>query len=329
MVDALQRAYARKMKTFQFLLDRGVEFAAHRSTNLWTLPALGTFHTGRMAQDHGVITWREPHAIPQIAAEKTLAECLKEIGFGTTAFATTGWGRGIFGFGRGFDNYVEGYWTADKCPIISAQLGILNGPQFVFIHMLDIHDWWEGSNYKMKDWDEMIAKERIGDEQIQHARECYAQAVKNLDDALLPFVVDNFSPDANTIVVLMTDHGEALFEYGPNIMGHGERLMKTVAELTDVPLVMAGGWTLDEEYKRKLMLYRTWDFDLMPTLVKIGAEMMDRPDYLLPIGIEGEDIRYGVFRGTMGHIDRPESIPVDQIELEKTRQQLKALGYVG
>lgn len=88
---------------FDSLAQRGVLFENARSTTSWTLPSHMALFTGLPDPLHGVTENRRRLA-PGLA---TLTELFKEAGYATAGFFSGPNLHPTFGFGRGFDDYVD------------------------------------------------------------------------------------------------------------------------------------------------------------------------------------------------------------------------------
>ncbi|QDU69132.1 sulfatase [Engelhardtia mirabilis] len=89
--------------TFDALAARGVHFANARSTTSWTLPSHASLLTGLPDHLHGLVENRG-RLHPDLT---TLAELLGDAGFTTAGFWSGPNLHPTFGFGQGFENYVD------------------------------------------------------------------------------------------------------------------------------------------------------------------------------------------------------------------------------
>ena len=325
MVDALRKDYAMTMKSYQLLCDHGVEFAAHRSTNRWTFPALGTVHSGRLTPEHGLWGWEPGWPVPTIKCRQTMAELLKEMGWSTVAFANTGWGKKIFGFDRGFDHYLDNGWWIKNLDAFVAETDKFPTPLFRFIHLLDVHEYFRREPWTMEDWRTAISK-GISDEDADHLRELYAQMVHEFDQKLIIHFQTWLAEGAT--IIMFADHGEHLLDHNRKWHGHGNHCSVPAPCLLDLPLVIAG--PLQQAGAR--IEYRTWDYDLMPTVIGLAAGLMEGECFTWNNGqAEGRSVFDGQCRFTPGvearnGQERPGSVsPEEQAEVAR---QLTALGYL-
>lgn len=120
----------------------GVRFTAARSHIPITGPSHATLFTSRSPLDHGVRN--NAQAVP--AAERMLAELLSEAGYTTAGFVSLGVLRSKFGFGKGFDVYVDNedgvFWkrASELTDDILRWLGDRPpGPLFLWAHYSDPH----------------------------------------------------------------------------------------------------------------------------------------------------------------------------------------------
>lgn len=328
LIDALRQDHAVGMKIYKYLAERGVKFMAHRTTNTWTLPALGTLHSGRLAPDHGVIAWQPENPIPVMKAHQTMAEVISALGFYTVAFSTHGWGRGHFGFHRGFKKYYEGVCWLHQLEETKKGLMECKDNLFAWIHILDLHDWFRHGDMDIVDWRTAIKEGRIDKPMVERARKEYQAGVDEVDDTLMEFIV-GFEPDENTTVVMTADHGEALFEYNDRAFQHGQCYTDEVKELMDIPLVVSG-----LKINNVVAGYRTFDYDIMPTMVEIAASMGDQEKKIPLNGVEGRSvfdhrlrtlIEETTWNRLVGGVDEPQ---MTDDEKERHKQELRFLGYL-
>lgn len=112
-----------------------------------TLPSHMSLMTSLHPATHGV----GPESGKALEPERwTLAEILQGRGFATAAFTDGGWMSAKFGFGQGFERYDEaGHGFAETLPRALAWLDQLPAgrPFFLFLHSYDVHSAWRELPY--------------------------------------------------------------------------------------------------------------------------------------------------------------------------------------
>ena len=322
LCDALRLDYAVKMKSFQYLAERGMVFPLHKTTNTWTYPALGTIHSGRLASDHGVLTWRlDWGKRPVLKADKVLAEAAKELGLSTAGFGTMGWGGATFGWDRGFDSWHDRLYYTCHFPEIDLICAEVGCPQLTFIHNLSVHDWFHGTSKSSREWRDLNADEKLTDNDRVVCIEAYQEACDKFDGHFLEWLKTlNIGPE--TVFVLFADHGEAFWEYAPKIFAH--EIKSHPPELMNIPFVIAGGdMEPGSEYG-----FRSFDFDFMPTIVGLMSRLTGRSSKL-PTYIDGRDLLQdsGKERPTKESGDA-EFTALKESESQAVAEKLRDLGYL-
>ncbi|MEW6087065.1 MAG: sulfatase-like hydrolase/transferase [bacterium] len=105
----------------------------------------------------------------------------------------------------------------------------------------------------------------LPDEDLKQVRALYAQAVACTDDAFgrLRLFLQKNNLDKNTIIVVLADHGEQLYENGYG-QGHGEHLRGR--EVLNVPFII---YDPREKFKAQTVDEIVRDIDLSPTLLSM------------------------------------------------------------
>jgi hypothetical protein len=231
------------------------------ATTSWTVPSIATMFTGLAPEAHGVVVFGA-----QLPAVPTLAERLHARGYATTAVVSNYLIDADHGFARGFDRFallyrinsqtgepsplwidallVGHYWLpnliASGTPkpaaesVVDETLHAIEGaprnhPLFVYMHFLDPHHPCDAPpNAATNDW-QPAASDRALDAAWSVA---YDREVRYVDDQLARFF-RNAKLGANTLYVIVADHGEELGERGKR--GHGSNLDEAVVR---VPLIV-------------------------------------------------------------------------------------------
>ncbi|MFH1464609.1 MAG: sulfatase-like hydrolase/transferase [Pseudomonadota bacterium] len=232
------------------LAARGLVIERAWSTSTWTVPAVVSLFTGSFLRTHG---WDLPTGDmkqrPALPPLPTLAEVLHEAGFQTHGLYANGYLAAELGFSRGFDEWRRSAdrrmpqqvaehvraWQADT------------QRHFLYLHLLGIHSGLSPSAEAQErhHLDPAWFTERVGlligraKRNEPGARDAYRdayQAVVEDLDGILGEILAGLAPvQDETLIVLLSDHGEELGETG--VFGHGW----SVAEaLTHIPVIAAG-----------------------------------------------------------------------------------------
>ncbi len=235
----------------------GVLFENAVSVAPWTLPAHGSMLTGVYPRRHGAVTDRNALR-PDVP---TLAEILSQAGFKTAAFTNSTYLVKRFGFDRGNDQFVyvfESQEAREPSQVFDKAMSWLSSrktdePFFLFVHDYSVH-----SDYKsLPEFEEMFRKPYEGvangstsqlvflrsggidltEKDTDHLVDLYISGIRQLDSELEKFFayLKVNELDQETLVILVSDHGEAFLEHG-DVM-HGETQYD---EELRVPLVLRG-----------------------------------------------------------------------------------------
>jgi arylsulfatase A-like enzyme len=296
-------AYGYPKPTTPFL-DRlareGVLFENAISNSAWTLPAHSTLFTGLLESAHAVRTPRSRLGESYV----TLAERLSRAGYRTHGFYSGPFLHPAYGLAQGFDSYEDctSYGSADYQPqkmhqashrdvtnpivrrkVAQAIAELSDRPFFFFIHMWDVHyDLIPPERYKqMFDSDyagsfdgrdfrhETAFKPGIAAADFSHVMALYDGEIRFTDDtlsAIFDTLVDAGHVD-NTVVVVVSDHGEEFLEHGSK--GHRHALYQ---EVIRIPMVV---WMPSRFPARRSATTATLA-DIAPTLLELaGVERMN------------------------------------------------------
>ncbi len=215
------------------LAERGVLFEETITPVPLTLPGHASILTGRYPVEHGArdnTFYRLPEGHP------TLSRKLAGEGYHTAAFVASATLNAQFGLDRGFDVYEDLTPPGGKAPIMyNAEISadkvnrkvfkwLENGPRrpfFLWVHYFDPHYPYDppgeySGKYKAEPYNGEVA---FADEQV-------GKLLRRLEERGLP---------DNTLIVLTSDHGEALGEHGERT--HGLFLYRPTMR---APLIFAG-----------------------------------------------------------------------------------------
>jgi arylsulfatase A-like enzyme/Flp pilus assembly protein TadD len=255
------------------LAGEGVRFASAHAHNVVTLPSHSNLLSGRYPLEHGVrdnTGFRFPDATP------TFATLLRDRGLRTGAFVSAFPLDARFGLARGFDVYDDrigggewhgGFTMPERSGIRTVAeavrwLGAPGGKQsFAFVHVYEPHFPYAPP--------EPFAS-RFRDVP-------YQGEVAAADAALRPLLqpIVEAGPAARTLVVLTSDHGEALGEHGEAT--HGVFAYEATLH---VPLVFWAPGLLRPRVVEEPVRH----VDVLPTV-------LDLLGVALPAGLEGRSLR--------------------------------------
>jgi len=224
---------------------RGAVFPRAYSSSAWTPPATASVFTGLYPTGHGVVhgfetaAWVKKQveqgeeieiAVASMPADHaTLPERFQSAGYRTWGFATNPHITGSFGFDRGFDVFHANSsrpaaHVVDRMLERRAELSADDRPYFLYLHLNDVHKPYQ----KREPWYEPGTDERT--EEIAQ----YDSGISYVD-AELRRLAEGLAWGPETVVCVVSDHGEAFFEH--EFYGHGSSLH---TELNRVLMVFAG-----------------------------------------------------------------------------------------
>jgi arylsulfatase A-like enzyme len=259
LVDTLRADVLEQAQTprIDALAAEGLVVERAWSTTTWTVPAVVSLFTGSFLRTHG---WDLPTGDmtkrPPLPDLPTLAEVLGGAGFATHGLYANGYLAHELGFSRGFDEWKR---CPDSRMALEVQRRVADWTsldperdpaqrRFLYLHLLGVHSGLKPSaeavaRHRM---DEAWFAERVGlligrakrgqEPGVEDAyRLAYRGVVEDMD-ARVGEILDALAPVRDeTLVVLLSDHGEELGERGS--FGHGW----SVAEaLTHVPMMVSG-----------------------------------------------------------------------------------------
>jgi len=227
----------------------------------------------------------------------TLAEILRTGGYETVGFVTNPHLQDFQGFGQGFDFYQYTLWSELQAEDITRKaLDWLDArpvpdepdPFFMYLHFMDVHDPydppepWRGKYVTGSPDLEPIqfngpAEDEYSAEHIAYSMALYDGQINYWDDSfreLITGLEDQGLLD-NTLVVVVSDHGDEFNEHGG--FGHG---FTVYDEMIHVPLIMVWPGRLSAGERPDLVRL----VDMTPTV----AGLTGCP--LPPIELDGVDL---------------------------------------
>src|SRR5262245_57734660 len=221
--------------TLDALAASGALFEAAYSPSTWTLPSHRALLSGRFPAEVPV-----PKPLPSIA------ETLRSAGYLTAGFTGGGYVGRFFGLNAGFDRFFE-YTAPEGSGAPACTPEHLDGPEvfrrasewlrrfgrhpgFLFVHTYDAHD-------RCPFFTAAFQKPPFALKDVGAIRKYYAAMVTRVDQLLAGLVreVDQLDRDGPTLLIVTSDHGEALYEH--KNAGHGPD-MRPYEELAHVPLLV-------------------------------------------------------------------------------------------
>jgi len=223
-----------------------------------TRPSHVSLFTGRYPSEHGI---RDNLSAPLNADVPLLSGIFQQAGFATAAFVASSVLDRQSGLARGFDVYSDRFGGADQRTgdVVTAEaIGWLRSPPkpkfFAWVHLYDPH-----APYTPPEPYASRYAGRLYDGEVAWCDELVGRIVTALRDA---GTLDN------TLVILTSDHGEALGEHGEDVHGY------FVYEATlRVPLIVRGPGVAPGT--RLGTLTRT--IDLFPTVLDLMGVRADQP----------------------------------------------------
>ena len=247
------------------LAARSIRFVDASATACWTKPSVPSFLTGTYPLQHGVYQGStrdeggtSSDVLPSDA--RTLAEAFSAAGYQTAAFVKNAQLRAGLGFEQGFDLYADeagdareirwqaSDWLAERDPA---------RPFFLYLHFLDAHWPYDIPSEAARRWAspegvDFFRGDRSGDlrDEINSQRlaltpsqredliALYDGAIRYVDGELgrLFALLEREGLADDTLICVLSDHGEEFLEHGKIGHGHGlyENLLR-VPWLLHVP----------------------------------------------------------------------------------------------
>lgn len=284
--------------TIASLLDRGIRFRTAIAPSSWTLPSHVSLFTGWTVPHHGVDA---PERRLSARGPATLAETLRAMGYRTIAFTAGGFVHADFGLARGFDRYVcrelvevkveGGSARRVSDPLARELLAIASGertaPTFLFVHTYAAHEYHpededleqigappeaRALRGRFQPWAAERLLERLENEpertRFREGVRALYDASVHLADRFLGEIVQALSSSpsgGDTWIVVTSDHGEELFEFGR--VGHNRSLSEP---LLRIPLLLVPPQRLRSDFPPRAVDDVLSLCDLAPTLVDLA-----------------------------------------------------------
>ena len=272
------------------LIERGTYFLNGYSQCSWTRPSVASTFTGAYLTTHQVYGERPSEdATPVLQRDKselskipeqfdTLAERFTRAGYHSVGWSSnTQLWEGL-GFAQGFAEYDA---KSKDTRIVTKLIELFEQPQkrpfFAFVHFVGPHLPYKPTK-EFRHWDEhpdglpiMLKNFRdiqsgkivLTEQDMDHNIALYDGAILQVDTQIgeVLEVLEREGLTDETIVVVMSDHGQEFYEHGS--ISHGHTLYE---ELIRVPIIMAGPGI--PSGKRIDTLAQ--NIDVLPTLVGLA-----------------------------------------------------------
>ena len=263
------------------LAATGMVFANVQAQSSWTLPAVTSIFTGLNVREHGA--GRIGNNVYAMSRELlTLPLMLKTRKYGTRGIFNIYLLSEQFGFYRGFDSFScdwlghgrAGQAVDEAIEWISAYDD--RDPFFLCLHLFDPHDpydppapfdtYFTPSGSGGITWWPALPDGGLDDseETLEHLLGLYDGEIAWTDAQLARLFAHLRASGLqdNTVVMIVSDHGEEFLEHGG--VGHGYTMHR---EILHVPLIIAGPGIPSDSVDRSLRC----QMDVVPTLLEIAS----------------------------------------------------------
>lgn len=287
------------------LAAQGLRFTNAVSTSSWTQPAVVSLLTGLLPGSHGLdsdeaLKAGEP---PRVLAPgvTTLAEAFAAAGYATAAITTNVFLNSVFQVDQGFQFYGSGPLPAAEVTARGLELlGALRSdgpgtPAFLYLHYNDIHgpyrpptEWanrfrsserrplseaeWERLDYLRLSWGGPVES---SPRDLSAYIDRYDACIASTDQAIgrLRAGLDSLGMGENTILLVVSDHGEEFLDHGG--FDHGYTLYD---EVIRVPMIVR--WPAGFREARVV--------EESVSLVDLAPTLLDLCGVAAPAGLDGE-----------------------------------------
>lgn len=278
--------------------SEGVSFANNIAPAPWTVPSFMSIHTGLYPTQHKIVNKytvynNDQQTISNLSVlspkVETLAQQFKNNGYITGGFTGDSGVSAKFGYSNGFDVYTDE--TAFGSIGNSADKAIdwlkknPNKKFFMFLHGYDSHGQFKiddaypktgefvprdyngtltGSNAEEADLREkqLTEKLNLSPADVEFLNGIYDSKIKDGDARFASFWknIQEMGLEKDTVVIVVSDHGEEWYEHGG--VDHGHTLYN---ELVHVPLV----FKVPGMKSRKAITQQVTTLDIAPTILEI------------------------------------------------------------
>ena len=277
------------------IAKQGYLFTNYISPAPWTVPSFMSLFTGLYPTEHKVInkfsiynkTEKKISNLSELSGAQTLAEVFKKNGYITGGFTGDAGVSGQFGYKNGFDIYIDDTTFGSIENSSKNALDWLNKNKgkkfFVFLHGYDAHGQFKTKpdykgmftntdytgRYRGTPAEEAFLREEqltkginLTPQDVAFWKSLYDSKIRDGDDRFAKFweEIKKMGLDKNTIIVILSDHGEEYYQHEG--IDHGHTLYD---ELVHVPFVikipgMPGGEKISNQVS---------SLDVAPTLLSL------------------------------------------------------------
>lgn len=234
------------------LAREGVVFEQAIAQSPWTLPSFASILTGVLPQRHGAGQGKNCLLVPCAAPSPEhplLPEIFRAAGYRTASFVSNGFAGAPVGLGRGFER-ADGWSVGTRAVAASVEWLAAHREErlFLFVHIVEPHAPFgppdaAGPELLDRAYDGPVGTRADVAVLARVATDADRRRVSDLYDAdvwkadalagQVLDALDRLGIDDRTLVVVVADHGEELYERGT--AGHGHSLFD---ELLRVPLIV-------------------------------------------------------------------------------------------
>lgn len=259
----------------QRLADEGVVFENCWAPSSWTVPSTASLYTGVYPIQHGVemgiklggkADEKDIELIRIPSDIETIPTLMQSLGYRTFAVTDNMNICETLGFARGFDQFKNSIYRGAE--YVNGRLAKwadeikAGGPWFVYLHYMDPHAPYHGRD----PWFEAVPTPDKHRRNLPRYDSEISYVDQHIGDAL-----EMLGMDEETVVIVMSDHGEEFGDHGEG--GHEFRLY---TELTRVPLIVRAPGV---EPARRRVAQNVSLVDVLPTLRSIlGAPASDQDE---------------------------------------------------
>ncbi len=254
---------------FDQLASEGVLFENAITTSVTTPPSHMSLFTGMYPRRHGIMTGLEQRLSEGVPRMATI---LRDKGYSTKAITENGFLIRRVGFDEGFDDYSEHFGKKKrsapglvKKSYAEAREWFESSPEepyFLFLHTYQVH----APYMPPKKYSELFEGDGVSPlEPGKYGRilDRYDREIAYLDDELerlFEVIKKQRTPGRETIVVLVSDHGEEFLEHGA--VQHGAHVFE---ESVRIPMLFWGdGIPKGRRVSRQVSL-----IDVLPTVMEL------------------------------------------------------------
>lgn len=217
----------------------GITFTQAVSQSSWTRPAVASLLTSTYPAVHGA----KDRADVLRGDLPTIAEAFRAVGYETVGLMSNPSCLPTWGFGRGFSRYIDvdsAVVEADKdARVVGEALDVLHNvsgrPWFLYCHAIGPHSPYEPPAPYDRRFVSRASEGQGPEAELARVVDLYDGEIGFTDHQLKRIIEELKSTGQydNTLIVVVSDHGEAFGEHGD--MGHGSSLYD---EQIRVPLVV-------------------------------------------------------------------------------------------